>query len=90
MPHVPTVLGPVEVASLGRTLMHEHIVLSHDYSCYLDWFPPGSLDDLTDWHYRHVSQDLLPYLCLHGVSDDQIDDRLVHTPARILGGHVRP
>jgi hypothetical protein len=27
MPHVPTVLGPVEVASLGRTLMHEHIFI---------------------------------------------------------------
>jgi len=27
MPQVPTVLGPVEVASLGRTLMHEHIFI---------------------------------------------------------------
>jgi phosphotriesterase-related protein len=27
MPQVPTVLGPVGVASLGRTLMHEHIFI---------------------------------------------------------------
>ena len=27
MPQVPTVLGPVEVTSLGRTLMHEHIFI---------------------------------------------------------------
>jgi predicted metal-dependent phosphotriesterase family hydrolase len=27
MPHGPTVLGPVDVASLGRTLLHEHIFI---------------------------------------------------------------
>ena len=78
------------VVELCKRGLADRMVLSHDYSCYLDWFPPGSLDDLTDWHYRHVSQDLVPYLRLHGVSDDQIDDMLVHTPARILAGHVRP
>jgi len=48
--------------------------------------PPGSLDDLKNWHYRHVSRDLLPYLRSHGVTDDQIDAMLVRAPARILGG----
>jgi phosphotriesterase-related protein len=62
------------------------MVLSHDYSCYLDWFPPGSLDDLKNWHYQHVSQDLLPYLRERGVTDDQVDDMLVRAPARILTG----
>jgi phosphotriesterase-related protein len=74
------------VAELCRRGLADRMVLSHDYSCYLDWFPPGSLDDLHDWHYLHVSRDVLPYLRGHGVADDQIDAMLVRTPARILGG----
>jgi predicted metal-dependent phosphotriesterase family hydrolase len=34
----------------------------------------------------HVSQDVVPYLRDHGVSDDQLDAMLVSTPARILAG----
>jgi phosphotriesterase-related protein len=73
----------VELCNRG---LADHMVLSHDYSCYLDWFPPGSLDDLRQWHYLHVSQDVLPYLASRGVTDDQIDAMLVRTPARILAG----
>lgn len=62
--------------------------LSHDYSGYLDWFPPGSLDNLANWHYRHVSRDLLPYLRSHGVTDDQIAGMLVRAPACIPGGSL--
>ncbi|HXZ64962.1 MAG TPA: phosphotriesterase-related protein [Streptosporangiaceae bacterium] len=74
------------VVELCRRGLADHLVLSHDYSCYLDWFPPGSLDDLPDWHYLHVSRDVLPYLRAHGVTDDQIDAMLVRAPARILAG----
>jgi phosphotriesterase-related protein len=73
------------VVELCRRGLADRLVLSHDYSCYLDWFPPGSLDDLHDWHYLHVSHDVLPYLRAHGVTEDQIDAMLVRTPARILG-----
>jgi phosphotriesterase-related protein len=72
------------VVELCRRGLSDHMVLSHDYSCYLDWFPPGSLDDLKNWHYLHVSRDVLPYLREHGVTDDQVDAMLVRTPARIL------
>ncbi len=74
------------VMELCRRGLADHMVLSHDYSCYLDWFPPGALDDLRDWHYLHVSHDVLPYLRNHGVTQDQLDAMLVRTPARILGG----
>ena len=74
------------VVELCRRGLADYLVLSHDYSCYLDWFPPGSLDDLHDWHYLHVSRDVLPYLRAHGVTDDQIHAMLVRAPARILGG----
>ena len=62
------------------------MVLSHDTCCYIDWFAPGSLDDLKQWHYLHVSQDVLPYLRDHSVTEDQIDTMLVRNPARILAG----
>ena len=62
------------------------MVLAHDTCCYIDWFGPGTLDDLKDWHYLHVSQDVLPYLREHGVADADIDAMLVANPARILAG----
>ena len=74
------------VTELCRRGLAERMVLSHDTCCYIDWFAPGSLDDLKHWHYLHVSQDVLPYLTDHGVSDDQIDAMLIRNPARILAG----
>jgi len=74
------------VVELCRRGLADHMVLSHDYSCYLDWFPPGSLNDLHDWHYLHISRDVLPYLREHGIAEDQIDAMLVRNPAGILGG----
>jgi phosphotriesterase-related protein len=74
------------VTELCRRGLAERMVLSHDTCCYIDWFAPGSLDDLKHWHYLHVSQDVLPYLRDHGVAEDQIDTMLVRNPARILAG----
>jgi phosphotriesterase-related protein len=74
------------VVELCRRGLADRMVLSHDTCCYIDWFAPGSLDDLKDWHYLHVSQDVLPYLREHDVPEDQIDAMLVRNPARILAG----
>jgi len=73
------------VAELCRRGLADRMVLSHDTCCYIDWFAPGSLDDLRHWHYLHISQDVLPYLRERGVTADQIDAMLVRNPARILG-----
>jgi len=62
------------------------MVLSHDCSCYLDWFEQSALAELKDWHYLHVSQDVVPYLREHGVPDSDIDAMLIANPARILAG----
>jgi phosphotriesterase-related protein len=64
----------------------DRMVLAHDTCCYIDWFGPGTLDDLKNWHYLHVSQDVLPYLRDHGVSEPDLDTMLVANPARILAG----
>jgi len=74
------------VVELCRRGLAHRLVLSHDTCCYIDWFSPGSLAPLKDWHYLHVSQDVLPYLRAHGVAEDDIDAMLVRTPARILAG----
>jgi phosphotriesterase-related protein len=74
------------VVELCRRGLAERMVLSHDTCCHIDWFSPGSLTTLKDWHYLHVSQDVLPYLRDHGVTGDQVDAMLARAPARILAG----
>jgi phosphotriesterase-related protein len=74
------------VAEMCRRGYADRMVLAHDTCCYIDWFGPGRLDDLKDWHYLHVSQDVLPYLREHGVPDSDVDAMLVTNPARILVG----
>ena len=74
------------VAEMCRRGYADRMVLSHDCSCYLDWFTQGALAELKDWHYLHVSQDVIPYLRDHGVTEAQLDSMLTRTPARILAG----
>jgi phosphotriesterase-related protein len=74
------------VAELCRRGLAGSMVLSHDCSCYIDWFAPGTLDSLPNWHYLHISQDVLPKLRADGVTQDQIETMLERVPARILAG----
>jgi phosphotriesterase-related protein len=74
------------VAEMCRRGYADRMVLAHDTCCYIDWFGPGTLDNLKDWHYLHVSQDVLPYLRDHGVPDSDIEAMLATNPARILAG----
>jgi phosphotriesterase-related protein len=76
------------VVELCRRGLASRMVLSHDTCCHIDWFSPGSLTALKNWHYLHISQDVLPYLRDHGVPDDDIDAMLVRTPVRILCGDL--
>ncbi len=73
------------IAELCRRGYADRMVLSHDASCYLDWIP-GELPmaDWPDWHYLHISRDVLPALRAAGVTDAQIDTMLIDTPRRFL------
>ncbi|MFT4287192.1 phosphotriesterase [Nocardioides sp.] len=74
----------VELVRLGYA---ESMVLSHDASCYSDFFPPpGPLSLLPNWHFTHIHDDVLPALRERGVSEDEIDTMLVKNPARYFGG----
>jgi phosphotriesterase-related protein len=63
----------------------DRMVLSHDASCYMDWFGPDPevlRGAAPNWHYRHISDDVLPALREHGVTDAQLDQMLVDNPKR--------
>lgn len=68
----------------------DRIVLAHDASCYIDYFPGAAQAGVAElqphWNYRHISQDVLPMLTERGVSDADLDQMLVHTPLRYFGG----
>lgn len=73
------------VAALCARGYADRMVLAHDASCYIDWFPMRELPSLLpNWHYLHISRDVLPALLARGVSEEQITTMLVDTPRRIL------
>ena len=74
------------VVELCRRGLADHMVLSHDAACYIDWIDPGVLPMLPQWHYLHIDQDVLPYLRAHGVTEEQITTMLVDNPREILAG----
>jgi phosphotriesterase-related protein len=68
------------VAELCRRGLSSRMVLAHDASCYIDWIDPNLLAGATNWHYLHITSDVLPALAERGVTDDQIDEMLVRNP----------
>jgi len=70
------------VVELCRRGYAEHMVLSQDAACYIDWIDPDVLPMLPQWHYLHIGDEVLPYLREQGVTDEQIDTMLVGNPRR--------
>ena len=61
------------------------LVLSHDYSSFIDWFPEeGLAQRLPNWHYLHISRDVIPALKRRGISDAQVHTMLVDNPKAIF------
>lgn len=64
----------------------DRMVLSHDASCFYDAMPEDLMRvALPNWHYQHITTDVLPALREHGVSDEHITAMLVTNPRRIFG-----
>jgi phosphotriesterase-related protein len=59
----------------------DHMVLSHDCVCTIDWFP-----SVPERDFGYIHREVLPRLSDAGMSDSDIDQMLVHTPRRILEG----
>jgi len=65
-----------------------HMVLSHDTSVYIDWFPPELIKQVVPrWNFLHISNDVLPMLRSAGVSDADIQTMTVDNPRRIFETH---
>jgi phosphotriesterase-related protein len=63
------------------------MVLSHDASCYIDWFPPEVIPRFAPaWNFEHLFDDVLPALRERGVTDAQITTMLVDNPRRYFAG----
>jgi phosphotriesterase-related protein len=60
----------------------ERMVLAHDASCFFDWIEPSYLEMAPNWHFLHISNEVLPALRDRGVSDEQINTMLVDNPRR--------
>lgn len=81
----PTARRVATVAALCERGYADRMVLSHDASCFMDWFgpDPSTVPAMQpNWNYRHISDDVLPALREAGVSDAQIDQMLVENPRR--------
>jgi phosphotriesterase-related protein len=84
------VLNPTDdrvrtIAELCDRGYADRMVLSHDASCYMDWFgpdPEAPRAVAPNWHYRHISDDVLPALRALGVTDAHLDQMLVGNPKR--------
>lgn len=73
------------IAELCRRGFESQLVLSHDASCYIDWIAGElPLGPLPNWHYLHISNDVIPALLGAGVSQEQVDVMLVDNPRRFL------
>ncbi|MCW2538328.1 MAG: php [Frankiales bacterium] len=76
------------VADLCEKGYADKMVLSHDASCWMDWLPnefrAGTAVDFPNWHFLHISENVLPALKARGVTDDQIKAMLVDNPRKIF------
>jgi phosphotriesterase-related protein len=57
------------------------VMLSHDKSSFIDWFTNAEQDFvLPDWQFTYIHAALLPGLRERGISEEQIEQMLVHNP----------
>lgn len=73
------------VADLCARGHADRMVLSHDASCFIDWFDETMLaQGAPDWQFLHITTDVVPALLERGVSDAQVHTMLVDNPRRIF------
>jgi phosphotriesterase-related protein len=74
------------IVGLAERGYADRMVLSHDASCFIDWFggDPETLRQavMPNWHYTHINDDVLPVLRERGVAEQQLTQMLVDNPRR--------
>jgi phosphotriesterase-related protein len=86
----PTADRVATIAALATRGYADRMVLAHDASCFMDYFG-ADYDEVRaaatpNWHYTHISDDVLPALREAGVTDAQIEQMLVDNPRRYFSG----
>ena len=82
---LPTDKRVATIAALCERGYAGQMVLSHDASCYIDWFPREALQAaVPNWHFRHITEEVLPALRQAGVTEEQVRQMTVDNPRRIF------
>jgi predicted metal-dependent phosphotriesterase family hydrolase len=74
------------IAALAARGYAGSMVLAHDANCFIDCF--GAAHDearaaaAPNWHYEHITDDVLPALLAAGVTQEQIEEMMVENPVR--------
>jgi phosphotriesterase-related protein len=72
------------IAQMVRRGYVDHLTLSHDCTCWSDYFP--TVDDynraMPDHHYLHIHQQVIPALLEAGVGQGDLDKMFVDNPRR--------
>src|SRR5690349_382434 len=74
------------IAALATRGYADRMVLSHDASCFIDYF--GAAHDearaaaAPNWHFEHITDDVIPALLASGVTQAQIDTMMIENPVR--------
>lgn len=82
----PTAERVKTIAALATRGYADRMVLSHDASCFIDYF--GAAHDearaaaTPNWHFEHITDDVIPALLASGVTQAQIDTMMVENPVR--------
>lgn len=85
--YLPTAERVTTIAKLCAEGYADRIVLAHDVSCYLDYFPgdeaqAAAAEFAPNWNLLHIPNDVWPALLENGVTDDQIHQMMVTNPQR--------
>jgi phosphotriesterase-related protein len=83
---LPTEQRVDTIVELVRRGYRDRIVISHDASCFIDWFPAGTEGAAPNWNFRHISEAVIPALLDKGLADDDIEAILVGNPRRYFDG----
>lgn len=81
---MPTDRRVATIAKLCERGHANHMVLSHDAMCYIDWFPEEMRAAFPDFNYLHIPDRVLPALRGAGIPDDQIRAMTVENPRRVF------
>ena len=80
------------ITALAARGYADRMVLAQDANCFIDYF--GADHDtaraavMPNWHYTHISDDVLPALREAGVTETQIQQMLVDNPRRYFSGNA--